>query len=293
MSTEIGQQKPEISERGQQVPTTPAMLLGCQAILAVNDVAASVTYYRDVLGFDDGWLWGDPPTHGGTGRDGVALQFSLDPERAATAEGRSLWINVANIDSLYARHQARGAAILSPLEAKPWGVREYIVRDLNGYYLRFAEGGVARESRSDKAADVQIESRLPTWPEMERLIRAVGWEKYTNFQTAPRVLETAVHGVVAIVEGETVGCALLMSDGAGFYYVRDVMVCPERQGQGIGTALMAALIEYFHTHAPDHALVGLFTGQNLHNFYAQFGFRGPANGLYGMTQSKHPKEPGG
>ena len=36
--------------------------------------------------------------------------------------------------------------------------------------------------------------------------------------------------------------------------------------------------------APDPALVGLFTGPHLHPFYAQFGFRGPKSGRYGMAR---------
>ena len=46
---------------------------------------------------------------------------------------------------------------------------------------------------------------------------------------------------------------------------------------------------YVRDNASD-ALVGLFTGENLQGFYGQFGFRGPANGLYGMTQSIAQKE---
>ena len=91
--------------------------------------------------------------------------------------------------------------------------------------------------------------------------------------------------VVAVVAGQTVGCAFLTGDNAGFYYVRDVIVHPDWQGRRIGTALMQALMEHLRAHGPAHALVGLFTGSHLHDFYAQFGFRGPNSGLYGMTQT--------
>jgi predicted N-acetyltransferase YhbS len=63
------------------------------------------------------------------------------------------------------------------------------------------------------------------------------------------------------------------------------IVRPEWQGQRIGTALMQALMEYLHARGPEDGLVGLFTGADLHAFYAQFGFRGPRSGLYGMTKS--------
>ena len=42
-----------------------------------------------------------------------------------------------DIDALYARHKAAGATIVHPIENKPWGIREYTVRDPSGYHLRF------------------------------------------------------------------------------------------------------------------------------------------------------------
>ena len=93
------------------------------------------------------------------------------------------------------------------------------------------------------------------------------------------MLETALFGAVAVVEGQVVGCALVTSDGAGFHHVRDVMVHPHWQRRGIGTALMQAVMEHLRAHAPDGALVGLFTGDHLHDFYARFDFRGPGSGL--------------
>jgi GNAT superfamily N-acetyltransferase/uncharacterized glyoxalase superfamily protein PhnB len=264
-------------------------LMTVEPILPVRGVAAAASYYRDVLGFEDVWLWGEPPTHGGANRDGVQLQFSLDPALAERVEGLGVWIRVRNVQALYALHQEKGAEIVSALEAKPWGVSEYTVRDLNGYRLRFAGSGGEREASHTMPADMRIESRLPTWPEMRALIDAVGWARPAGPETVPPVLKAALYGAVAVVDGQTVGCALLTGDSAGFYYVRDVIVHPDWQGRRIGTALMQALMEYLRAHAPEDALAGLFTGPDLHPFYAQFGFRGPNSGLYGMTRNLHKK----
>jgi GNAT superfamily N-acetyltransferase/uncharacterized glyoxalase superfamily protein PhnB len=263
---------------------SPVHLLTIEPILAVRDVAAAVAYWRDVLGFGQVWLWGEPPTHGGASQDRVALQFSLNPALAERAEGQQIWIRVRDVQAVYALHQERGAEIVASLEPKPWGVSEYIIREPNGYRLRFAGSGRAREASSAPRAEVRVEARLPTWPEMEALIHAVGWARDTTPETAPRVLKSAVSGAVAVVDEQTVGCAFLTGDNAGFYYVRDVMVHPDWQGQGIGTALMQALMEYLQQHGPEYALVGLFTGSELHPFYSQFGFRGPNSGLYGMSR---------
>ena len=50
-------------------------------ILAVPDVQAAAEYYCDKLGFTVGFLYGDPPTHGGIHRgewtsEGAHIQLS-------------------------------------------------------------------------------------------------------------------------------------------------------------------------------------------------------------------------
>jgi N-acetylglutamate synthase-like GNAT family acetyltransferase/uncharacterized glyoxalase superfamily protein PhnB len=258
-------------------------LRSVEPILAVRDIVAAIAYYRDTLGFPDVWQYGDPPTHAGANRDGVQIQFSLDPALAESASGSSLWLNVRNVAVLYTEHRRSGAEIIAPLDAKPWGVTEYTVRDLNGYRLRFAGGGVATTADAPRA-DVRINPTAPTWPELEALIRAVGWDRFTNFETAPHVLSVAKFSVTAVVENRVVGCAFVTTDGAGFYYMRDVIVHPDWQRRGVGQALMQTLMGRVRAEVPERSLVGLFTGENLNDFYADAGFRGPANGLYGMSQ---------
>jgi catechol 2,3-dioxygenase-like lactoylglutathione lyase family enzyme len=68
-----------------QINANP-VLIHVEPILAVRDVEASVIYWHDVLGFTYKWTWGDPPNHGGVSRDGVFIQFSLDPELASSSE---------------------------------------------------------------------------------------------------------------------------------------------------------------------------------------------------------------
>ena len=82
-----------------------------------------------------------------------------------------------SIDELHEKHRAAGATIVSPIENKPWGLREYTVRDLNGHYLRFGQGGSDRLATAERepANTVAIVERLPTVAEYQGLIQAVGW----------------------------------------------------------------------------------------------------------------------
>jgi ribosomal protein S18 acetylase RimI-like enzyme len=73
------------------------------------------------------------------------------------------------------------------------------------------------------------------------LYRAVGWTAYTN---NPQVLQAALAGssrvVGARLDGDLVGLARVISDGATIAYLQDVLVHPHHQRTGIGAALVRA-----------------------------------------------------
>jgi uncharacterized glyoxalase superfamily protein PhnB len=117
----------------------PGPIVKSEAIFSVADVVATVKFYREKLGFTKEWFWDDPPTHGGASWGEVDVMFHMDAELANHVEGHQHYFFVKDVDDLYARHLQNGVSIISPLERKPWGMREYTVRDPNGYHLRFGE----------------------------------------------------------------------------------------------------------------------------------------------------------
>lgn len=264
--------------------TNAPRLLRSEPIFSARSVAETVAFYRQVLGFAEEWLWGDPPTFGGVRWGKIGVMFGESPERAARIEGHEHSFFAEGIDELYALHLANGARIISPLEAKPWGLREYTVRDLNGYYLRFGEPGSDRPRSGPMPEAVSIVERRPTIEEYLALIDAVGWSDSTDREAAPAAIGGALHGVVAVENGRATGAGLVVGDGATFFYLKDVMVHPDRQSRQIGTAIVASLMRYIRATASPQALVGLFTGRNLGDFYERFGFQGSDDGLYGMSQ---------
>lgn len=117
---------------------------GVQPTLPVADVAASVAYYRDVLGFEADFLHGDPPTFGRvmkgdrTYGDPVYLRFALAPAGGVTHAGE-VAIHVGHdVDGLFEAYRDRGVALLHPPRSEPWGLREFRVADPDGHVLRFA-----------------------------------------------------------------------------------------------------------------------------------------------------------
>jgi GNAT superfamily N-acetyltransferase/uncharacterized glyoxalase superfamily protein PhnB len=260
-----------------------------EPVLAVQEVSETIEYWQNILGFPTKWTWDEPPTFGAVSWQKVHVQFYQDATRAAASRGNSLWIRLQGIEELYRFHQKKNAEVVAPLENKPWGMAEYTLREMNGYFLHFA-GVIADKHKShiNITQNISILERAPSVEEYRNLAAAVGWSPSPNNEVIKTILDASIFAVVA-QHGETgnvIGCALLLGDHATFYYVKDVMVHPTWQRKRIGTALMQALTDWLEKNAADNALVGLITGEGLEPFYQQFGF---AQG-FSMLRYIHQKE---
>jgi catechol 2,3-dioxygenase-like lactoylglutathione lyase family enzyme len=99
-------------------------------ILYVADVAASVDFYEKRLGFWTAFNEGD-------GFAGVNLgDVQIFLERHAPGTG-AVYFVVSDTDTLYDYHRANGVEIVQEIGDRPYGLRDYTVRDLNGYSLTF------------------------------------------------------------------------------------------------------------------------------------------------------------
>jgi len=226
-----------------------------------------LAYYKDVLGFKTDWTWGDPPTFGSASMGGVTLMFGLQPELAERIRGHTHWVKVDDADELYRLHTGNGAQFVSTIEDKPWGVREYVVEDINGYHLRFAGPPPGSPAKSQPFPEgVTIERSGPTPEEFLRVAGAAfGYREPT-----PGLLEGSWGAVVARSPGgEAIGVLRIMFDAPGWFSVWDVAVDPEWQARRIGTAMMKEAVAMVHEASPG-AFVYLFTFN--HGFYERLGF---------------------
>lgn len=255
-------------------------LLQTEPVLAVTNVSETITYWQDVLGFPNHWLWGDPPNHGGVSWNGSAgVQFTLNPELAARSAGNSIWIHMRNIDALYGQHQKK-AVIVAPLATQPWGMVDYTVKDINGYFITFSSKSQGHEPSGHQVPEsVVISHKRPELQQVRSLLLSLGWTDDGSEHLLQQQIDTAVTIVCAEHDHELIGIAFLLGDGLHFYYVKDVDVHPSWQRKGIGTAMMNELMQWLERHARPSATVGLFTGDHLGPFYRQFGFM-QAVGMY-------------
>jgi len=129
----------------------------------------------------------------------------------------------------------------------------------------------------------ELEARAPTLEEYRAICEDVGWESAINFAAAAASLEASIHAVVALHEGTVVGMGRVVGDGAIYFYVQDVAVVREHQGNGLGATIVGALVDWLLANAPDQAFLGLFAVAGTEAFYRRFGFEARP-GMTGMFQ---------
>lgn len=125
-------------ERAPIAEKSRAIFDRVEPILAAPDVLATASFYRDKLGFTIEFLYGTPPSHAGIARgDWTFPSARLQLTQGDAVPARLFFFVAGNIDALEQEYRSRGVEIVSPIENKPWGMREFAVCDLNGCVLRF------------------------------------------------------------------------------------------------------------------------------------------------------------
>ena len=113
--------------------------------------------------------------------------------------------------------------------------------------------------------------------EITRLYESVGWVYYAEH---PDMLRQAYENSICIFgaskNGQLIGIIRAVGDGASIVFIQDIIVLPEYQRRGIGTALLKAVIERY----PSVYQMELLTDntERTVSFYQSVGFR-PASEL--------------
>lgn len=126
----------------------PRHFHGVVPVFLVDDVAKTAEYYRDVLGFDVDFLWGDEPIYGRVVRDDAVIDF-VRPNppgarnsvaSAGSQHGADALIIVSDINDVYIELQERGANVVVPLGEREYGMLDCMIEDINGYRLTIGGG---------------------------------------------------------------------------------------------------------------------------------------------------------
>ena len=108
--------------------------------------------------------------------------------------------------------------------------------------------------------------------EILRLYRSVGWTAYTD---QPEVLRKGFENsllTLAAYEGDQLlGIIRAVGDGYTVVFVQDILVFPEHQRKGVGSALLQAILERY-SHVRQIELATDNTPKTI-AFYKSMGFR--------------------
>jgi uncharacterized glyoxalase superfamily protein PhnB len=112
-------------------------------ILFVTDVSASASFFKDRLGFEIDFLYGEPPFYGAVSRGGACLHLRFVhqvnfAELAAREDSLIVaTVEVSDIQALFDEFNARGATLIQVPTRQPWGGTDIQVRDPDGNVISF------------------------------------------------------------------------------------------------------------------------------------------------------------
>ena len=75
---------------------------------------------------------------------------------------------------------------------------------------------------------------------------AAGWTAYTeDLPALKRGFQNSLLVLAAYEDGELIGLIRVVGDGATVVFVQDLLVAPQKQRQGVGTALLKAVLDRY------------------------------------------------
>lgn len=108
--------------------------VGIYPTLPVRDVQQAAEWYQKKLGFKLRFFYGDPPTHGAVELGQATVHFfpgEPNPDR------HWLYLQVEDVDEAFEFMRENDVTMMDGPTDQPWQMREFNLRDLNGYHLRF------------------------------------------------------------------------------------------------------------------------------------------------------------
>ena len=82
--------------------------------------------------------------------------------------------------------------------------------------------------------------------EIQTLYAAVSWTAYTeDLPALERGFQNSLLVLAAYEDGELIGLIRAVGDGATVVFVQDLLVAPQKQRRGVGTALLKAVLDRY------------------------------------------------
>lgn len=83
-------------------------------------------------------------------------------------------------------------------------------------------------------------------PEILKLYASVGWTAYTDHPDVLRQgFENSMLTLAAYEDGQLLGLVRVVGDGHTIIFIQDILVFPEHQRKGVGSALLQAVLDRY------------------------------------------------
>jgi len=109
-------------------------------VLAVLDLKRSTDYYESVLGLEVDF---EAPGWSSLSRGAFRVMLGECPDAVPPGQlgdhSYYGYINLADVDALYLEYQNSGVEFTQSLASKPWGMREFGIRTIDGHRLMFGQ----------------------------------------------------------------------------------------------------------------------------------------------------------
>jgi len=107
-------------------------------IFPVDDLAVSLDFYLQKLGFDLAWSWGEPAHIASVCRDGVEIMLS-QRTGTSTPGTAQIYLGVSDIDAWYEALKSADVEVRVPIGDRPYGMRDFRIVDPGGNELSFGQ----------------------------------------------------------------------------------------------------------------------------------------------------------
>ena len=114
-------------------------------LLAVRNMKKTIKFYKDTIGFKLGMVFPDAenPEYADLSKDGMVLMFIPAKDHGIGSKeklgiGVYLYMEIdGDIDAYYAELKKKGVNIVADIKDEPFGVRDFMIKDIDGYQLTF------------------------------------------------------------------------------------------------------------------------------------------------------------
>ena len=113
------------------------MLTGAATVLVVRELAGSIAYYREALGFAVTFQYGDPAFYACLCRDEVTIHLLAARQTQRLPGNGGICVFVRDVDALHVELVQRGAKVVKPPKDYAYGMRDFNVIDLDGNQIIF------------------------------------------------------------------------------------------------------------------------------------------------------------